>query len=333
MPQPTIKDVALRAGVSKSLVSRVLHDSPLVSENRRAAVLRAIDELGYRPNAAARTLVRRRSRTIAVLVTDLHNLFLPDVITGLEAVLEAHGYTTVILSGKRRQATEEAALHRVLELRVDGIVCASSRLGREALSDASASTAVVNLTRVPKVAHVDSVVNDDRAGAELVVEHLAGLGHRRIAMIGDEEERAGADRILGYRDAMIKRGLTAQIQVVPGGFTESGGYRAAQELLRHGTDRVTAIFVASDLAALGALDAAAAAGVSVPGELSVVGYDNTPFAALRHISLSSVDQSAAEIGTVAADVLLQRISDPHRRARRITIAPSLVPRQTSGVAP
>jgi LacI family transcriptional regulator len=152
-------------------------------------------------------------------------------------------------------------------------------------------------------------------------------------MIGDEEERAGADRILGYRDAMIKRGLTAQIQVVPGGFSESDGYRAAQELLRHGTDRVTAIFVASDLAALGALDAAAAAGVSVPGELSVVGYDNTPFAALRHISLSSVDQSAAEIGTVAADVLLQRISDPHRRARRITIAPSLVPRQTSGVAP
>jgi DNA-binding LacI/PurR family transcriptional regulator len=303
-----------------------------VSEARREAVLRAIDELGYRPNAAARTLVRRRSNAIAVLVTDLHNLFLPEVVKGLDAVTEPRGYTTLVVSGKGREQTEEAALHRVLELRVDGIVCATARLGRDALRDAARTTALVNLTRAPEVPRVDVVVNDDHAGARLAVEHLAELGHRRIAMIGDTDERAGVDRIRGYRDTMASRGLERHTEVVPGGFSETGGYRAARRLLDRGARRVTAIFVSSDLAALGVLDAAVDAGMAVPGELSVVGYDNTPFAALRQIGLSTIDQDAAEIGAVAADALLARIERPDRRARRVVIAPTLVVRATSSAA-
>jgi DNA-binding LacI/PurR family transcriptional regulator len=331
--RPTIRDVAAHAGVSKSLVSRVLHDSPLVSEPRRAAVLSAIEELGYRPNAAARTLVRRRSNAIAVLVSDLHNLFLPEVVAGLDPVLSRRGYTTVIVTGKHSEQAELEGLHRVLELRVDGIVCAMARLGRDALLDAARSTALVNLTRAPELPRVDSVVNDDHLGATLAVEHLARLGHRRIAMIGDTEERAGADRIRGYREAMTALGLADEIVIVPGGFTEPGGYRGATELLSQGPRRVTAVFVASDLAALGVLDAAVDAGVDVPGEFSVVGYDNTPLAALRHIALSTVDQTATDIGALAADALLTRIEQPNRRARRIVIPPTLVPRRTSGPPP
>ena len=152
-------------------------------------------------------------------------------------------------------------------------------------------------------------------------------------MIGDTEERAGADRIRGYRETMIRLGLAAEIELVPGGFSESGGYRAATQLLDRRDPPVTAIFVASDLAALGVLDAAVVKGVDVPGRLSVVGYDNTPIAALRHISLSSVDQAASQIGALAADALLARIERPDRRARRIVIPPTLVPRRTSGPAP
>jgi DNA-binding LacI/PurR family transcriptional regulator len=331
--RPTIKDVAARAGVSKSHVSRVIHGSSLVSAARREAVLRAIDELGYRPNAAARTLVRRRSNAIAVLVTDLHNLFLPEVVNGLDAVTEPRGYTTLIVSGKGREQTEEEALHRVLELRVDGIVCATARLGRDALQDAARTTALVNLTRAPELPRVDVVVGDDRAGARVAVEHLAELGHRRIAMIGDTEERAGADRIRGYRDTMASLGLERHIEVVPGGFSEAGGYRAARGLLGRGARRATAIFVSSDLAALGVLDATVDAGMAVPGEISVVGYDNTPFAALRQIGLSTIDQDAAAIGAVAADALLARIERPDRRARRVVIAPTLVVRETSAAPP
>ncbi len=333
MNRPTIRDVAARAGVSKSLVSRVLHDSPLVSHERRAEVLRAIEDLGYRPNAAARTLVCRRSNAIAVLVTDLHNLFLPEFMSGFEPSVEGHGYTTMVVTGKRREQAEEDALHRLLELRVDGIVCATARLGRAALRDAAREAALVNLARTPALPRIDSVVNDDHAGARTAVEHLAELGHRRIAMVGDSDERAGADRIRGYRDAMVALGLGSAIQVVPGGFSEAGGYRGARALFEAEAGRPTAIFVASDLAALGVLDAAVDRGVDVPRDLSVVGYDNTPFAALRHISLSTVDQTAARIGATAADALLTRLAHPTRRAQRIVIPPTLVPRKTSGPAP
>lgn len=333
MKNPTIRDVAAHAGVSKSLVSRVLHDSPLVSEGRRAAVLSAINELGYRPNAAARALVRRRSGTVALLVADLHNLFLPAVLDALEDTVSGHGLTTLIVSGRRRAHAEEEGLRRLLELRVEGVVCAAAQISRTALLEASRSTAVVNLTRTPQLPRVDCVVGDDRAGAGLVVDHLVGLGHQRIAMIADTQERAGADRIRGYQAAMTRHGLSGAVMVEPGGFDEAGGYGAAQRLLSDRADRPTAIFVASDLSALGVLDAAAAAGVTVPQELSIVGYDNTPFAALRHISLSSVDQSAAEIGTTAAAALLARIDQPDGRARRTVIAPSLVVRRTSGCAP
>ncbi len=336
MTAPTIHDVAASAGVSKSVVSRVFRDSPRVSETSRSAVLRAAHALGYRPNAAARTLVRRRSHAVGILVTDLHNLFLPEVAVGLDAVLEERGFTTFVVTGKHRQQTEEAALDRLLELRVDGVVCATARLGRAALRDAARATAVVNLTRTPTVPRIDSVVGDDHLGATLVVDHLVAHGHRRIAMIGDTEERAGADRIRGYQDAMARAGQSGAARVIAGGFSEAGGYRAATELLGAGVtdhDRPTAVMVASDLAALGVLDAALALGVRVPEELSVVGYDNTPISGLRHIGLSTVDQSASRIGTSAADALLARIADPQRRAQRIVIAPALVPRATSGPAP
>jgi DNA-binding LacI/PurR family transcriptional regulator len=315
--------------VSKSLVSRVLHDSPLVSAERRAAVLRAIEELGYRPNAAARTLVRRRSSTIGVLVSDLHNLFLPEAMSGLDAILEPTGYTTMIVSGRRRREGEEGGLRRLLEMRVDGIVCATAQLGRQALFDAARSTAIVSLTRTPVLPRIDSVVNDDRAGAALAVQHLAGLGHRRIAMVGDSTERAGADRIRGYREAMARLGLQTEAALVAGGFSERGGYEAGKLLLGIRTQRPTAIFVASDLAALGVLDAAAEAGVDVPRGLSVIGYDNTPFAALRRIALSSIDQAATEIGRATARTLLERIEQPWRRARHIIVAPTLITRQTT----
>ncbi len=329
MSAPTIHDVAARAGVSKSLVSRVFRNSPRVSDASRAAVQRAAQELGYHPNAAARTLVRRRSHAVGILVTDLRNLFLPDLAAGLDPVLEARAYTTFVVTGKHQQQTEEAALARLLELRVDGIVCATARLGRTSLREAARSTPIVNLTRTPQVPHIDSVVGDDHRGATLVVEHLVALGHQRIAMIGDTEERAGADRIRGYRDAMRAAGHAGNTRVVPGGFTESGGYRAATELLRR-AGRPTAVFVASDLAAFGVLDAAVALGVAVPEQLSVVGYDNTAIAALRHIDLSSVDQAAARIGASAAHALLDRIAHPDRRAQRIVIAPTLVPRGSCG---
>jgi DNA-binding LacI/PurR family transcriptional regulator len=332
MNRPTIKDVAARAGIGKSTVSRVLRGSSRVSPETRETVLRAMDELGYRPNAAARTLVQHRSHTIGVLVTDLHSLFYPEVLDGIDAVAEEHGYTVLVVSGKRRARAEEAALRKLLELRVDGIVCVASKLGRQALLEASRATPVAILTPTPRLPRVDCVRNDDYAGATLVVEHLTALGHRRITMIDGTEERAGVERRRGYEEAMAAAGLGSEIRVVPGGYTERGGYGAAQLLLA-GDDPPSAIFAANDDAALGVLNAVDEAGLDVPGDISVVGYDNTSVAALGHISLTTVHQPRTEIGAATMRAVLDRIERPKRPARRIVIPPVLVPRATSGPVP
>jgi DNA-binding LacI/PurR family transcriptional regulator len=290
-----------------------------------------VDELGYRPNAAARTLVRRRSGAIGVLVTNLENPFYADVLAGIDAVACTRDYTLLVLGGGRSAETDSSALEKLLELRVEGVVCAAANVPAKALAAAGRATPIVSLTRRPAVPRVDTVVNDDVAGARMVVEHLHSLGHRHIAMIDGTQERAGLDRRRGYEDAMTAAGLADGIHIVDGGYTEPGGHEATRRLLT-ARPRPTAIFAATDLSALGALDALDGAGVRVPDEVSVVGYDNTWIAQLRRISLTTIEQPRQEIGTAAMQALLDRIDDPDRPARRMVIQPALVARMTSGPA-
>jgi DNA-binding LacI/PurR family transcriptional regulator len=202
-----------------------------VSEAARAAILRAIEELNYRPNAAAQTLVRRESHSIGVLVSELHNPFFPMVLDGIDAVAEEYGYTSLVIRGKRRSQTEEKALGRLLELQVDGIVAVTERLSRESLVEAARSTPLATLTRTPRIPRVDTVVSDNREGAKLVVDQLVALGHTRIAMIADVREHSGAERIEGYRAAMNGHRLAREVRVVNAAPTQRGGYDATRELL------------------------------------------------------------------------------------------------------
>jgi LacI family transcriptional regulator len=325
-------DVAARAGVSKSSVSRVLQDSPLVSEEARAAVLRAIDELGYRPNAAARTLARRQSHSIGVLASDLHSPFFPMVLDGIDAVAEEHGYTALVVSGKRQSQAEERALGRLLELQVDGIVAVTERLSRTALVEAARSTPLVTLTNTPRIPRVDTVVSDNREGARLVVNHLVALGHTRIAMLADAREHAGAERIEGYQAAMNGHRLARQIRVVDAPFTQRGGYDATRELLAE-AGTVTAIFAGNDLCAFGVLDALAEHGMQVPADMSVAGYDNTPVAAFRTVSLTTVEQFVTEIGAEAMRSVLARVKRRDRPARHVLMPPRLIQRATTATPP
>lgn len=328
MSPPTIMDVAARAGVSKSSVSRVLRGSPLVSGEARAAVLRAIEELGYRPNAAARTLVRRQSHSIGVLVSELHNPFFPMVLDGIDVVAEEHGYTSLVVRGKRRSQTEEHALGRLLELQVDGIVAVTERLSRAVLIEAARLTPIVTLTQTPRIPRVDTVVSDNREGAKLAVDHLVALGHTRIAMIADDREHAGAERIEGYRAAMNRHRLAREVRVVNAPLTERGGYDATRELLSD-ADTVTAIFAGNDVCAFGVLDAVVELGMRVPLDVSVVGYDNTPVAAFRTISLTTVEQFATEIGAEAMRSVLARVKRRDRPGRHVLVPPRLIERATT----
>ena len=326
--KPTIRNVAERAGVSKSLVSLVMRGSPHVSERRRQAVLKAARELGYRPNAVARSLVEGRTRLIGALVADLHNPFFAEFLDGLQESLHGEGLRMLVGSGRWDPLFEAEAVEAFLEMRVDGLVLLS--VVPDSLKEAAASVPVV-VVGERDVEGVDIVVDDDELGARLAVEHLVHLGHRRIAHIEGAKSTTARYRRAGYEAAMHQYGLAEHIVVQPGDFTEEGGHRAALALLGR-EPRPTAIFAPNDLVATGVLSAADECGLSVPGDVSIVGYDNTHLAAIRHISLTSVDQPRRDMGRVAAELLCARIEDPGRKARQTLVVPHLVVRSTTGPA-
>lgn len=325
---PTIVDVATRAGLSKSLVSRVMRGGASVSPASRAAVMVAAEELGYRANAVARSLVQRRSYNVGIMVSDLHNIFFAEVLDGLSAAAGARGYRTLITTGNRDPLAEKRALEQLLELRADGVILAGARLPAEVVAAAARSVPVAVVGSDLRLRGVDVVVDDDFRGAVLAVEHLAGLGHRDIALIDGGEGAGAAERRAGYLAAMAEKGLSHHTRVEPGDFTEGGGYEGARRLLS-ASPRPTAIFACNDQSAVGALDAINEAGLEVPRDVSLVGYDNTALAALRHISLTTIHQPRHKIGEMAMRAVVRRIEHPGSPARRHVLAPKLIVRNTT----
>ena len=331
MSQPTIHDVAARAGVSKSLVSLVMRDSPSVSDEKRQAVLAAAAELDYRPNAVARSLVQRHTRVLGVMLSDLHNTFFADVLDGLAGRAAERGYKAMLNTGNRTPSGEAAAIETLLELRSDGLILAGPRLEIARITAAARTVPVVLVARTTEGHRLDCVTNDDPAGAALAVEHLVGLGHRRIAHV-DGGSGAGAQaRKDGFARTMRRHGLAGQARTARGDYTEEGGARGVAALLARGP-RPTAIFAANDLSAVGALDALTRSGLRVPEDVSLVGYDNTALAALRHIDLTTIDQPREAMGRAAVDLLLERLGG-RRAARRVVMPPTLVIRGTTGSPP
>src|SRR5919199_2020698 len=237
---PTIRTVAARAGVSKSLVSLVLQGSPHVSERRRQAVLEAVAELGYRPDPAARSLAERRTRTVGVVIDDLSNPWYVALLDGLRPVLHLHGLRPLLADGR----TEPDAVQALSDLRVDGLVLVgtpSPSAAEQVNALGNQIPTVVAGTREPRLSAVDVVANDDYCGAQLATRHLLELGHRRIAHIIGQGE-VGRLRRAGYEAAMADAGLDPVC--VAGDWTEAAGRRAGSELLGS-PDRPTAIVAAN----------------------------------------------------------------------------------------
>jgi LacI family transcriptional regulator len=325
----TIKDVARIAGVSVATVSRVLNNSELVRENTRERIRQVVQDLGYSPHGAARSLITNRTHTIGVLLPDIYGEFFSEVIRGIDQEAQREGYHLLVSSARDDL---ESAL-RSMRGRVDGLIVMSPAL------DAGASRRnlperfpVVLLNCPPSDAAYDSLGIANFEGAHAMVQHLAGLGHRQIAMIrGAEQNFDAAERLRGYRAAIRQLGLDSSPGLeLPGDFSEAAGHAAARTILENGL-RPTAVFAANDCMAIGALSAFREAGRQVPSDIAVTGFDDIPMARYMEPALTSVHVDISALGERATAWLLETLSEPSdRNLRRETLPTTLVVRRSCG---
>ncbi|GAA0955711.1 LacI family DNA-binding transcriptional regulator [Actinocorallia libanotica] len=327
--RPTLEAVAARAGVGRGTVSRVINGSPKVSERSREAVLQAIEELGYVPNPAARTLVTRRTDTVALVVSESEERvwgepFFAGIIRGISAGLSETGLQ-LLLAMAQTAAEHERLEHYLTGHHVDGALLLSlhgddplpRRLEERGLPTVMAGS---QLGSTP-VACVDA---DNRAGARQAVQHLVDRGRRRIAAIaGPQDMQVGVDRLRGYRELNPGPDLVAQ-----GDFSEESGAAAMRELLERDPG-LDAVYAASDPMAIGAMRALRAAGRSVPGDVAVVGFDDSQMARHTEPPLTTVHQPVEEMGRAMAELLVARIQGREPESMVIVLDTRLVVRESS----
>ncbi|MEM7272319.1 MAG: LacI family DNA-binding transcriptional regulator [Actinomycetota bacterium] len=326
MGQPTMDDVAAKAGVSRALVSLVMRDSPRVSASSREKVLAAAAELGYRPNLWARNLASGQTHTVGVMLNDLHNPYFTEMAEGVAEVANKAGLQVLLNTGWQRDGGEVTAIEALLSLRTDGLVLAAPRLPAEILDGYASQAPVVSVSNYDRLDSFDTVCNDEAHGANLIVDHLLELGHQRIAHIDAGSAAGGPERRSAFIDAMTRYGL-API-VVEGDFKEDAGYQAAEQLMSL-REPPTAIFAGNDLSAIGALTYLQTAGLRVPEDVSVIGYDDTVLAGIGTVSLTTVHQPRPQFGRQAMELLLERMKG-RTEARHEQIEPWLVVRSSTG---
>lgn len=322
--RPTLYDVATQAGVSPSLVSLFLKDPGRISEKRRDAVQKAIHDLGYRPSRAATTLASNRTKSIGLVIDDYRNLWFVDLLRGMESVLSDLGYQVMLADSRPGENRIKEATDGLLAMHVDALVLAAEP-SESMLTKTWVPTVVAGWRKgVPTGA--DLITNDDDNGGTMAANHLLGLGHSRIGHLSGSDG-ASAHRRAGYRRALEAAGVEVVISE-SAGTSEEDGYGAACWLLDHHPD-TTAVFAANDTMALGAFAAIKARGLSVPHDISVIGYDNSPLAKSRFLDLTSIDNRSDVVGVDAAQRLLARIDDPTLEPARKLIEPTLVLRGTT----
>ncbi|HKE27146.1 MAG TPA: LacI family DNA-binding transcriptional regulator [Bryobacteraceae bacterium] len=315
---PTLVDIAELAGVAPMTVSRVINGSGSVSGEMRKRVQSALDRLDYHPNALARSLRNQGTRVVGILLSDIQNPYSAELAGSIQDELLQHNYSAFLCTTDRSIEREQAALNALFEHRVAGIIVATLATdeGNQALERVvKLGLPAVMVGRESRRLAVDRVTADQWQGAYEAVEHLIGLGHRRIGYVGASVLHAARlKRFQGFLDALRDRGLEAPPELIagpendsgPGYSTQQDGYEGMSKLLAL-PRRPTAVFARNDFTAMGAIAAARGAGVAIPDDLAIVGFDNVPMAAFTTPPLTTVDQPTVEQGRRAAAMLLERI--------------------------
>ena len=329
--RPTIFDVAARAGVSYATVSRVVNGNPRVRETTRERVQSAMLELGYVANVAARALAKGKTQAVGLLAQEIDNPFFSVVIKGIDHEISAASYDLMLCTTHNRREKESEYVARLSHGMVDGLLIVLPHELPSYVSELRAERYPFVLIDHDSDAPGCTIINAaNRPGTREGIAYLIGLGHRRIGFItGRPDVGATRQRLAGYHDALSAAGLRPDdALVVEGDFLEPRGREAALELLSL-ADPPTAIFASSDAAAFGVLGAARDAGLRVPGDLSVLGFDDVVEASYPSSALSTVRQPLREMGHVAVRQLMSLIADPTQVPQRIVMDTELIVRQTT----
>lgn len=329
----TIKEVAERAGVSRSTTSRALTGSGYTSEPVRQRVRRAAEELGYVVDANARGLKQRSSKVIGLLVSDLRNSFYAELAAGVGKQARASGYTMMLVDDAGNADDELGAARMLVASRVAGVVVtpvsaeASKFLLRQHIP-------VVEVDRHYGLGGVDAVFVDNRGAAVATTEHLLSLGHRRIAVMLDETDwTTGRDRRAGHAEALAAAGIEADPSLVVSAGWDADQARASAVAVLSSPERPTAVFAANNLLAEGVWRAAVDLGLAIPGDLSIVAFDDVPWMSMVNPGVTAVTQDATQLGEVAVDVLLQRIARPSLERREVMLPSGFIRRGSTGRPP
>jgi DNA-binding LacI/PurR family transcriptional regulator len=333
--RPRLDDVAARVGVSSASVSLVLRGAPGPSAETRRRVLAAADELGYRADRTASLLARRRRHLLGVML-DIRNPFHAELVEGIHAEADRIGYE-VVLSTLTRDRDETRAVDTLLDFRCEAVILLGPDAPAARLADLARRLPVVSVGRritldSPQSQAVDVVRTADDVGVGLALNHLIGLGHRDIAFVDGGRGAIAAARRRGYRTAMRRGGLADRIRIIAGDHTEEGGIHAGRSLATD-CDRPSAVVASNDRCAVGLLDALVRAGIDVPRQISIVGYDDSTLARLVHVDLTTVNQDAAGQARCAVTAAVERLDEGRIRRREEVLRPHLVVRGSTGPAP
>jgi len=331
----TMKRIASELGVSITTVSKVLNNRQDIGHATRARVLAKVAELGYQPNAVARSLTLRRTHTLGVVIPDLMHSFFVEIVAGLETVASAQGYGLLLCSSNEDPAKERAEIDMLRQRQVDGIILASVNASGNTDLLQRLGPLGIGLVMIDRDDHpavkCDRVVTDDVAVGRLAASHLVEQGRQAIAHIMGPPIVHAKRRADGYKAALKKLGVRTRTEwIVRGGFMEADGYRAMTKLLAL-TPRIDAVFAANDPSAIGAMKAIWDAGRRIPEDIAIVGAGDIALGDLLRVPLTTVSWSRDEQGKQAAKLLLDRIGpEPSDRFRSVVIPPHLIARRSSG---
>lgn len=317
-PRSTLGLVAQRAGVSPSTVSRILNGTAKVSQEKQALVREAIAALNFQPDPAARSLAGGRTMSIGVLTQFIDSPYYGEALRGIEDELHQEGYVPLFVSGHWNEAEEKSRLLMLQQRKVDGVIVLTGKLTDTTLREVAARMPVVVTGRQLSSPNLFSIDFDNIEGAALAVRHLHALGHHNVAFISGPLDQPDAEqRLSGYRAELARREMNGDdALVVFGDFQESGGFRAMNQLLEARTP-FTAVIAANDQMAYGARLALHRAGLRVPDDVSLVGFDDLPHSAFTLPPLTSVRQSVYEIGSRAAQAMVDLLAKKTPPARQI----------------